>query len=144
MDYTEARLERRTLKQKLFQIRLFIEGDLEELTNELQDLKDQYEASDGFTTWSDFPDKWDIGDPNGVKRGSFAFNDVDKRNFKRIDGVPYDTIVHLETPDGTNVGEEDSLTKDEEVVEEEVTVSDQMVQAKVSKLVKPVEEEIRH
>lgn len=95
MSWAEARHERRTLKQKLYEIRQSSEGFPVELNAELRQLKKIYEALPGFTCWTDFPDKWDIGDPNHVKRGSPMFNDIDKTNVERILGKSYHTIVHL-------------------------------------------------
>lgn len=96
LTWAEARNERRKLKQKLFKIRLHEEGADVELTQEMLDLKAEYESMRNFTTWHDFPDRWDIGDPNEVKKGSPIFNDVDKENLKRILGKPYSFIVHLD------------------------------------------------
>lgn len=97
LTWAEARNERRKLKQKLFAIRRYEEGDEQvTLTPELQELKTEYEAMRNFTSWHDFPDRWDIGDPNEVKKGSPIFNDVDKENLKRILGKPYSFIVHLD------------------------------------------------
>ncbi len=93
----DARLERKTLKNKLFTIRRFVEGDKTAVLNsELKRLKLQYEEHPNFTSWSDFPEKWDIGDPESVKSGSYMSNDVDKRNFSRTQGVPLSEIVSKE------------------------------------------------
>jgi hypothetical protein len=96
LSWSDARHERRQLKQKLFKIRLAEEGADIELTQELLDLKEEYESMRNFTSWQDFPDRWDIGDPNEVKKGSPIFNDVDKENLNRILGKPYSFIVHLD------------------------------------------------
>ncbi len=95
MNPLEARQERRQLKQKLFQIRLALEAG-RAVPKELLELKATYEALPGFTRWSDFPEKWDIGDPNRVKEHVFTFDEVDKQNVKKILGHPYETIVALE------------------------------------------------
>lgn len=87
---------RKELKRKLFTIRRFVEGDLEELSDELKELKAFYEAIPGFTSWSAFPEGWDIGDPERVKEASFAFNDVDRRNFERSFNKNYTEIVFKE------------------------------------------------
>lgn len=93
---TEAqRQERRTLKQKLFAIRRHIEGEDVKLNKELKELKAQYEAIPGFTSWSGFPEKWDIGDPYEVKQGVWG-NEVDQRNFERAFGKSYNEIVFKE------------------------------------------------
>lgn len=92
------RQERRALKQKLFAIRRFIEGEEVEMTPELKKLKKQYESDPAFTSWSHFPERWDIGDPYSVKKTSFSFDDVDKRNFERAFGKPYSEIVFKEQP----------------------------------------------
>jgi hypothetical protein len=88
------REERRLIKQKLFTIRRFVEGEFVKLNQELRELKKTYEELPGFTKWSDFPDRWDIGDPNSVKKGAYAFNEIDSDNFKKSFGKPYETIVH--------------------------------------------------
>lgn len=96
MATREHRQERRILKQKLFYIRRHVEGEENTpLTEEHVKLKSEYESLSGFTTWSGFPEKWDIGDPNQVKMGSWG-NEVDHRNFKRAYGLPYDCIVSKE------------------------------------------------
>ena len=95
-SFQELRQERKLLKQKLFKIRLFVEGDLDELDEELIDLKAHYESVPGFTSWSYFPERWDIGDPHRVKSEAFAFNEIDKRNYQRIAGKDYEEIVFLE------------------------------------------------
>lgn len=95
-QYKNDRNERRELKQKLFFIRRYMEGEYLKLNAELKDLKAQYEALEGFTSWSDFPERWDIGDPNKVKANSYAFSAVDTLNVQKICGKSYDTIVHLE------------------------------------------------
>lgn len=89
------RLERRQLKQKLFYIRRHIEGEDIELTAEHKKLKAEYETLPNFTSWSGFPDKWDIGDPNSVKDGAWG-NEVDRRNFERAFGKSYQDIVSKE------------------------------------------------
>lgn len=95
LTWAEARHERRMLKQKLFKIRLIEEGRDIPLTQELAELKEEYESMRNFTSWHDFPERWDIGDPNEVKRGSPVFNDTDKDNLEKILGKPYSFIVHL-------------------------------------------------
>lgn len=120
----EARQERRLLKQQLFQIRLFLEGEREKLTQELKDLKEQYESLRGFrkingqadeTFWSDFPDRWDIGDPNNVKAfildsDDVVYSDSDKFNVQRALGKSYNTIVLKAIDPGVNYGEEDAVS----------------------------------
>jgi hypothetical protein len=98
MTTREQRHERRELKQKLFFIRRFIEGEPIKLSPELKQLKAEYEALPGFTNWSGFPDKWDIGDPNNVKSGAWG-NEVDRRNFERAFGKGYRDIISKEYPD---------------------------------------------
>lgn len=95
------REERRTLKQKLFTIRRYVEGENVKLTKEMRELKAKYESTEGFSSWSDFPHVWDIGDPNFVKKGSPAFSSAEYQNFQRIAGQPYDAIVRLEIPPKT-------------------------------------------
>lgn len=102
---------RRNLKQKLFTIRRFVEGEDVVLTEELETIKAQYEALPNFTSWSYFPEKWDIGDPYGVKAGYInsndsAMNDIDRRNYQHLQGKEYLEIVSLEQNAGVNVGEE--------------------------------------
>lgn len=105
-----ARDERRQLKQQLFKIRLFIEGDGKPIGKELKALKKKYESNPKFTSWSDFPEKWDIGDPNGVKSVylqdmSPSVTDSDRRNYRKIQNKSYDDIVYLEhkgKDEGTN------------------------------------------
>lgn len=109
----DIREERRQLKQKLFAIRRNVEGEPVTMTKELKDLKAQYEAVPGFTSWSGFPEKWDIGDPNEVKRGVWG-NEVDQRNFERAFGKQYNEIVYKETPAGVNVGERGETNQVEE------------------------------
>lgn len=95
ISYKEARKERRELKQKLFKIRLSVENG-EELTDpELIKLKEQYELEGNFTSWKGFPESWDIGDPHGVKKNSYTFNEIDRKNVKRIQNKGYDEIVIL-------------------------------------------------
>jgi hypothetical protein len=96
VDWAEARQERRKLKQQLFKIRRKLEGADITLTEEQLALKAKYEKMRGFTSWHDFPEHWDIGDPNEVKRGSPCFNDIDRNNLEKILGKPYDYIVHLD------------------------------------------------
>lgn len=127
VDLKQKRIERRTLKQQLFAIRRHVEGEDVELTEELAALKAQYEALPGFTEWSDFPELWDIGDPYGVKAPYIhdedpAFSDVERNNYLRLQGKPYDEIVPLNRQPGLNVGEgkEHFQAPEEEVVEEEV------------------------
>jgi hypothetical protein len=86
--------ERKLIKQKLFTIRRNVEGEFVKLDSELRELKKTYESLPGFTSWSDFPDRWDIGDPHNVKKGAYAFNEVDSKNFQKAFGKPYETIVH--------------------------------------------------
>lgn len=93
------RQERRQLKQKLFTIRRWYEGEDVELTDELKAIKKRYEASKSFTSWSDFPEKWDIGDPFGVKQTAAVFNDVDKANYQKMLGKSYGTIVKMAQTD---------------------------------------------
>jgi hypothetical protein len=97
----DKRQERKELKQKLFKIRRFIEGEKGvKLDSELKELKIKYEENPAFTNWEDFPEKWDIGDPNGVKAGYIAdfnpsLNDVDRHNYLLIQNKTYDDIVFL-------------------------------------------------
>ena len=93
-----VREERRTLKQQLFTIRRYVDGEDVKMTKELEALKAKYESLTGFTNWTDFPDKWDVGDPHSVKKGAYAFNEVDQKNFERAFGKPYETIVHKIVP----------------------------------------------
>ena len=95
ISYTEARDERRTLKQKLFSIRRIVEGEVITLTKELRELKKKFEELPGFTKWSDFPEKWDIGDPYSVKMGVWG-NEVDRRNFEKAFGKSYYHIIKKE------------------------------------------------
>lgn len=95
MATREQRQERKLLKQKLFYIRRHIEGEDIELTAEHKKLKKEYEALPNFTSWSGFPDKWDIGDPNSVKDGAWG-NEVDRRNFEKAFGKSYQDIVSKE------------------------------------------------
>jgi hypothetical protein len=90
----ELKEERKLIKQKLFTIRRNVEGEFVKLNTELRELKKVYEELPGFTNWSDFPDRWDIGDPHSVKKGAYAFNEIDANNFKKSFGKPYETIVH--------------------------------------------------
>lgn len=91
--------ERKLIKQKLFTIRRYVEGEFVKLNTELRDLKGIYESLPGFTSWSDFPEKWDIGDPNSVKKNAYAFNEIDAENFKKAFGKPYETIIHKTVED---------------------------------------------
>ena len=64
------REERRKLKQQLFKIRLAIESNSDSsLSEELKELRTIFENLKEFrlTSWSEFPEGWDIGDPNKVK-----------------------------------------------------------------------------
>jgi hypothetical protein len=98
--------ERKLIKQKLFTIRRHIEGEQVKLTSELRGLKKTYESLPGFTNWSEFPDRWDIGDPHSVKKNAYAFNEIDSKNFKKAFGKPYETIVHKVLEDKTITEEE--------------------------------------
>ena len=127
VDLKQKRIERRTLKQQLFTIRRFVEGEDVELTAELEALKAEYEAIPGFTSWSDFPELWDIGDPYGVKAAYIVDNDpsisdAERGNYQRLQGKPYSEIVPLNRQPGLNVGEGKELfqpvDKEEEVSEE--------------------------
>lgn len=95
ISYAEAREERKLLKQKLFTIRRVVEGHPLKLSKELLELKMHYESHPMFTSWSDFPEKWEIGDPNYVKEHSPIFNDVDKANLQRVLGKPYSEVIRL-------------------------------------------------
>lgn len=98
------------------------------MTPELEALKSQYEAVEGFTSWSDFPELWDIGDPFGVKASYIVDNDpsisdAERGNYQRLQGKPYDEIVPLNRQPGLNVGEGKELfqpTEDEEGEESEL------------------------
>ena len=94
MDLQSLKEERRNLKQQLFMIRRFVEGEPVKLNKELIELKKKYEELPSFSSWSTFPEKWDIGDPHSVKKHSYAFNDVDALNFEKAFGKPYETIIH--------------------------------------------------
>lgn len=97
LTWSEARRERRALKQKLFFIRRLIEGEPLKLNKELRELKEKYENTPGFTKWEDFPEKWDIGDPHNVKKSSATiFNAIDRNNIEKISGESYDKIIRLE------------------------------------------------
>jgi hypothetical protein len=89
---SNPRQERRQLKQKLFLIRRFIEGEDVTLTPEHETLKAAYEKQPNFTNWSDFPERWDVGDPHRVKKGSYG-NEVDQMNFSRAFGKPLTEII---------------------------------------------------
>lgn len=122
MDYREARHERRTLKQKLFTIRRHVEGEPVKLTKELEALKIKYEMLPGFTSWSGFPEKWDIGDPHGVKAvyinmQDASIGDVDRRNFSKLQGKTYEDIVVLETPQPAEWDEAAPETEDTPEIE---------------------------
>lgn len=99
MSWADAREERRTLRQKLFFIRRFMEGHRLKLDGELQDLKKKYEEMPGFTGWDGFPEKWDIGDPNRVREHMECFNDIDRMNIEKILDKPYDNIISMVTKD---------------------------------------------
>lgn len=86
------RQERRELKQKLFRIRRYVEGENVKLDKELKELKKDYEEAPNFTRWEDFPEKWDIGDPHCVKRGSWG-NEIDQINFQKAFNKPYSQII---------------------------------------------------
>lgn len=94
MVSNQLKEERKLIKQKLFTIRRYMEGEYIKLNPELIELKKTYEALPGFTNWSEFPDRWDIGDPHSVKREAYAFNEIDSKNFKKAFGKPYETIIH--------------------------------------------------
>jgi len=94
MTNIEYQDERRQLKQKLFHIRRYVEGEPVKLDTELRELKKKYEKLPNFTSWSGFPELWDIGDPHRVKLNSYAFDESDVENFKRAFDKPYETIVH--------------------------------------------------
>lgn len=94
--------ERKKLKQKLFTIRRFVEGESVKMDSELKELKKRYESLPNFTNWSDFPEKWDIGDPNKVKEHSFAFNEIDELRHKKTLGQSYETIVSFIEPEIKN------------------------------------------
>lgn len=95
MNYGDARRERRGLKQRLFTIRRFVEGEVVDLPPDLFELKARFEAKPGFTSWSDFPERWDVGDPHGVKQSAYASTDADRENIRRIQGKSLDDIVKL-------------------------------------------------
>lgn len=99
MSWSDARQERRTLRQKLFSIRRFTEGKNVQLDGELRALKKRYEEMPGFTKWGDFPEGWDIGDPNRVREHMECFNDVDRMNIEKILDKPYDNIISMVTKD---------------------------------------------
>lgn len=101
MTTREQRQERRQLKQKLFYIRRFLEGEDIRLSPEHKKLKAAYEALPEFTGWSGFPDKWDIGDPNRVKEGAWG-NEVDRRNFEKAFNKTYLDIVSKESSEQDN------------------------------------------
>ena len=93
MELKTLQQERKELKQKLFFIRRFTEGENVKLDKELKELKKKYESLSNFTSWSDFPEKWDIGDPHSVKRNAYTFDKLDSENFKKAFGKPYETII---------------------------------------------------
>jgi hypothetical protein len=95
MATKEQRHERRELKQKLFHIRRFVEGEQVKLSAEHRKLKSEYESFPDFTGWSGFPDKWDIVDPNRVKIGAWG-NEVDRRNFEKAFDKTYKDIINKE------------------------------------------------
>lgn len=95
MNYNDARKERRELKQKLFLIRRFTEGEKIILSDEILELKNKFESNPSFSSWLDFPEKWDIGDPYGVKKDSFTFNEVDRNNFNKMEGKGLSEIITL-------------------------------------------------
>jgi hypothetical protein len=97
LTYNEARNERRNLKQRLWKIRLFVEKEVRYLEPELRELKAKYEALPNFTSWSGFPEEWDIGDPNKVKSKLKPTSKTEAENFNRISGKSYETIVKLDT-----------------------------------------------
>lgn len=89
--------ERKALKQKLWRIRYSVLGEpgFEDLDSEHIAIKERFETLPGFSGWAGFTTKWDIGDPYSVKQSSFAFGDADRRNYDRMAGKPYETIVDL-------------------------------------------------
>jgi hypothetical protein len=94
---SDKNIERRELKQKLFTIRRYVEGEQVKLNSELRDLKKTYECLPNFTSWSGFPELWDIGDPYSVKKTAYVFDELDAENFKKAFNKPYETIVHKTT-----------------------------------------------
>jgi len=98
MDIRTLQLERKEIKQKLFFIRRFTEGENLKLDKELKELKKTYESLPNFTSWSDFPEKWDIGDPYSVKKTAYIFDEIDAENFKKAFGKPYETIINKTNP----------------------------------------------
>lgn len=96
MNFVEARNERRNLKQKLWKIRLFVEKEIRYLDPEIRELKAKYEALPNFTSWSGFPEEWDIGDPNKVKSKMKPTSKTEAENFRKISGKSYETIVKLD------------------------------------------------
>lgn len=96
MNYIDARQERRGLKQKLFTIRRYVEGEAVELNDELLTLKKNFEAKKEFTSWGGFPESWDIGDPHGVKQGAYTFDERDEYKFSKIHGKKLFDIVNFE------------------------------------------------
>lgn len=93
---------RKELKQKLFTIRRFEAGEEGiRLNSELKDLKKHYESLPNFTKWDDFPERWDIGDPYGVKADYIqsqdnSLNDADRRNYAKLQDKLHEEIVSLE------------------------------------------------
>ena len=72
-------------------------------------MKKTYEVLPNFTKWSDFPDRWDIGDPYSVKKTAYAFIEIDTKNFQKAFGKPYETIVH-KVLDDKMINEEEIIT----------------------------------
>jgi hypothetical protein len=92
----EERRERKKLKQQLFTIRRWFEGENVVLTDELLAIKRRYENLPEFSNWSGFPERWDIGDPFGIKKGGSFLNEIDLRNANKIAGKNYASIIHLD------------------------------------------------
>lgn len=92
-ELVKARNERRAIKQKLFRIRLCIEEG-KPVPEDLLILKKVYESNKSFTSWLDFPDKWDIGDPMQTKRG-FALTKLQEQNYERLFKKKLKDIVFL-------------------------------------------------
>jgi hypothetical protein len=102
MGDNQKKEERRQLKQKLFTIRRYVEGEQVKLNSELRELKRIYEQLPGFSKWSDFPERWDIGDPYSVKGDAYAFDNIDAENFKKAFGKSYETIIQKTIIDNNN------------------------------------------